>query len=153
MSGNGLMTIGELSRRSGTSVKALRTWTDMGLVYSAGRSPAGYRLFDESALWCTAVIGELRALGLTVAEIRELAGVYLGHPAQPIGPHLAGLLRRARDRADTQIARLQDLRQRIDDVLGERAAELAGDELRDSDPRRGSAPGCAAVDSSPRGRP
>ena len=144
MSGNGLMTIGELSRRSGTPVKALRAWTDMGLVYSAGRSPAGYRMFDESALWCTAVIGELRGLGLTVAEIRELAGVYLGCPAEPIGPHLAGLLRRARDRADAQLTRLQDLRQRIDDVLTEHAGELAGDEYRAGDPRHGSVPGRAA---------
>ena len=75
----------------------------MGLVYSAGRSPAGYRLYDESALWCVAVIGELRSLGLTLAEIRDLAAVYLGRPAEPVGPHLAALLRRARDRADTRI--------------------------------------------------
>jgi len=95
------MTIGELSRRSGTPVKALRIWTDLGLVYSAGRSPAGYRLFDESALWCTAAIRELRSLGLTMAEIQELAVIYLGSPAEPIGPHVADLMRHARDRADT----------------------------------------------------
>jgi hypothetical protein len=51
------MTIGELSRRTGTPIKALRAYTDTGLVYSAGRSPAGYRLYDESALWCAAGIG------------------------------------------------------------------------------------------------
>ena len=150
MSGNGLMTIGELSRRTGTPVKALRAWTDMGLVYSAGRSPAGYRLFDESALWCTAVISELRGLGMTLAEIRELAGVYLGRPEEPIGPHVAGLLRRARDRADAQIARLQELRQVIDLVLAERAAELAGDEFRDGDPTHSRG---IVLDSPPGGRP
>jgi len=31
-------------------------------------------------------IGELCGLGLTLAEISELAGVYLGRPAEPIGP-------------------------------------------------------------------
>ncbi|MGH3270529.1 MAG: MerR family transcriptional regulator, partial [Trebonia sp.] len=80
MTGAGLMTVGELSRRTGTPARALRAWTDMGLVYSAGRSPAGYRLYDQSALWCVAVIGELRGLGLTLAEIRDLAAVYLGRP-------------------------------------------------------------------------
>jgi len=55
----------------------------------------------------------LRGLGLTVAEIRELAVIYLGRPGEPIGPHVAGLLRRARDRADTRIAELQGLRRRI----------------------------------------
>ena len=71
MTGPGLMTVGELSRRTGTPARALRASTDTGLVYSAGRSYAGYRLYDESALWCVTVIGELRGLGLTIAEIRE----------------------------------------------------------------------------------
>lgn len=143
----GLMTIGELSRRGGIPVKALRGYTDMGLVYSAGRSPAGYRLFDESALWCVAVIGRLRSLGLTVAEIRELAGIYLGRPGEPIGPHVAERLRRARGRTDARIRELQALRQRIDDVLA-RDGELAGDAFRGSDPRHG-----VMLDPSPGGRP
>jgi DNA-binding transcriptional MerR regulator len=147
----GLMTIGELSRRSGTPVKALRAWTDMGLIYSAGRSPAGYRLFDDSALWCTTVIAQLRGLGLTIAEIRDLASLYLGGPGEggrgePVGPYLSGLLHRARDRADARIGELQELRQRIDDVLSGR--DLTGDELRDADPRQ-----AAALDSPPGGRP
>jgi MerR family copper efflux transcriptional regulator len=146
VTGAGLMTVGELSRRTGTPARALRAWTDMGLVYSAGRSPAGYRLYDESALWCTAVIGELRGLGLTIAEIRDLAAVYLGRPGEPVGPHLAALLRRARDRADARIASLQDLRERIDQALAR--DDLAGDALRDTDPRRG-----AVLDLAPGGKP
>jgi MerR family copper efflux transcriptional regulator len=148
MTGSGLMTIGELSRRTGTPVKALRAWTDMGLVYCAGRSPSGYRLFDESALWCVSVISGLRGLGLTVAEIRELAGVYLGQPGEPIGPHVAERLRRARDRADARIRQLQELWQRIDEVLAERGAELTGDAFRETDPRHGR-----LLDSTPGGRP
>jgi MerR family copper efflux transcriptional regulator len=136
VTGAGLMTVGELSRRTGTPARALRGWTDTGLVYSAGRSPAGYRLYDESALWCVTAIGELRGLGLTIAEIRDLAAVYLGRPGEPVGPHLAALLRRARDRADTRIASLQDLRERIDQALAR--DDLAGDALRDTDPRHGT---------------
>ena len=133
MTGNGLMTVGDLSCRTGTPARALRAWTDMGLVYSAGRSPAGYRLYDESALWCVGVIGELRSLGLTLAEIRALADVYLGQPGEPVGPHLAALLCRARDRADVRITDLLRLRERIDQALAR--DELAGDALRDTDPR------------------
>ena len=146
MTGAGLMTVGELSRRTATPARALRAWTDMGLVYSAGRSPAGYRLYDESALWCAAVIGELRGLGLTIAEIRDLAAVYLGQPAEPVGPHLAALLRSARDRADTRIRNLQELRDRIDQALA--SGDLAGDALRDTDPRHG-----AVLDLPPGGKP
>lgn len=68
-----VMTIGALSRRTGVPVKALREYEDAGLIYTMGRSPGNYRLFDETALWCVGVIGTLRALGLTLAEIRELA--------------------------------------------------------------------------------
>jgi MerR family transcriptional regulator, copper efflux regulator len=142
---DGLMTIGELSRRGGIPVKALRAYADMGLVYSAGRSPAGYRLFGEPALWCVAVITKLRALGLTIAEIRELAAIYLGQPGEPIGPHVAERLRRARGRADARIRELDDQRQRIDHALAAGGTGLAAEAFPHGDPTRrglaGSSPG------------
>ena len=134
----GRMTIGELARRSGTSVKALRRYEGMGLIYTVGRSPAGYRLFDQDALWCVGVIVNLRSLGLTVAEIRELAGVYLDRPDQPIGPHLAERLRSVRGRLDARIAELQQVRQRIDDFEASHLAELGGQgqaDFRADDPK------------------
>jgi MerR family transcriptional regulator, copper efflux regulator len=120
------MTIGELSRRTGMPVRALREYEDMGLIYTVGRSPGNYRLFDESAQWCVGAIRGLRSLGLTVAEIREVAGIYLGRPDQPIGPHLASRLRAARARTDARIDELQSLRRRIDGFEASHAAELAG---------------------------
>ncbi len=53
------MTVGELARRTGLSIKAIRQYEELGLIYSAGRSEGGYRLFDESALWCAEVISTL----------------------------------------------------------------------------------------------
>lgn len=132
------MTIGELARRSGISVKALRRYEGMGLIYTVGRSSAGYRLFDQDALWCVGVIGNLRGLGLTVAEIRELAGVYLNRPDQPIGPELAERLRSVRARLDARIAELQQMRQRIDDFQASHQAELGCHgqaDFRAGDPR------------------
>jgi DNA-binding transcriptional MerR regulator len=43
-----LMTVGQLARRTGLSIKAIRRYEGLGLIYSAGRSDANYRLFDES---------------------------------------------------------------------------------------------------------
>ena len=132
------MTIGELSRRTGMPVKTLRSYENLSLIYTVGRSAGNYRLFDESALWCVGVIRGLRSLGLTVAEIREIAGLYLGQPAEPIGPHLAGRLRAARARIDARLDELQQLRRRIDEFESAHAAELAGhgdDDLASGDPR------------------
>jgi len=132
------MTIGELSRRTAINVKTLREYEGMGLIYTVGRSPGNYRLFDESALWCVDVIRNLRSLGLTVAEIREIAGIYLGKPAESIGPHLASRVRAARSRVDARIDELEQLRRRIDEFETTHAAELAGDsdsDLRATDPR------------------
>ena len=36
-----LMTVGELARRSGLSIKAIRRYEGLGLIYSAGRSEGG----------------------------------------------------------------------------------------------------------------
>ena len=146
------MTIGELSRRTGVSVKALRRYEGLGLIYTAGRSPANYRLFDQSALWCVGVIGGLRTLGLTVAEIRTLACVYLDRPSEPIGPHLAERLEAARVRLDARIAELQALRRRIDEFEASHRERLSGRteaDFRDDDPRNP----LRCLDSPPGGRP
>lgn len=55
-----LMTVGELSGRTGVSVRLLRECADTGLVYTVGRGAANYRLFDDSALWCVRWIGNLQ---------------------------------------------------------------------------------------------
>ena len=138
----GLMTVGELARRTGLSVKAIRQYEALGLIYSAGRSDGNYRLFDESALWCAQVISTLRSLGLTIKEIDRLAGVYLRRPHEPIGPHLAALLERAERRIDRRLAELEAVRGRIRDYRAEHAAALAGRPVADlmaQDPRRSPA--------------
>lgn len=134
-----LMTVGALARRTGLSIKAIRQSEGLGLIYSAGRSEGGYRLFDESALWCAHVISTLRSLGLTIKEIDEFASAYLSRPGEPIGPYVAGLLDRAERRIDDRIAELEALRGRIHDYRSGHTAALAGRpgaDLFGQDPRR-----------------
>jgi MerR family transcriptional regulator, copper efflux regulator len=121
-----VMTIGSLSRRTGVPVKALREYEDLGLIYTVGRSAGNYRLFDQEALWCVAVIGTLRGLGLTLAEIRDLAVGYLQRSDEPIGPRLAEVLRTARTRTEKRIAELHELLRRIDDYQAQFTDQLAG---------------------------
>ena len=144
------MTIGTLSRRTGIPVKALRAYEDMGLLYTVGRSPGNYRLFDDEALWCVAVVSGLRKLGLTLEEIRGVAVDYLQKTDEPVGPRLAGVLKNVRVRTERQIAELRERLQLIDDFERAAAAELSGiADFRDMDPRARK-PG---LDSPPGGRP
>lgn len=121
-----MMTIGQLASRTGTSVRNLRSYTDLGLVYTVGRSPANYRLYDESAVWCVQVIGSLRRLGLTIAEIRGLAAVYLDDREEPIGPHLDHLLDDVEMRLEGRIGELEAIRGRLHEFRRSHAEELAG---------------------------
>jgi hypothetical protein len=47
------MTIGELARRTSLSIKAIRQYEALGLIYSAGRSDSNYQRFDESVAFST----------------------------------------------------------------------------------------------------
>jgi MerR family transcriptional regulator, copper efflux regulator len=135
--GERLMTVGELARRTGMSAKAIRQFEGLGLIYSAGRSEANYRLFDESAIWCVQVIGNLRSLGLTIKEIQQLAAVYLDRPGEPIGPRLAELLDRAERRIEQRRAELDLIQRRIRDFRAANSAALSGrSDLTNGDPRR-----------------
>jgi MerR family copper efflux transcriptional regulator len=121
-----LMSVGELARRTGMSPKAIREFEGMGLIYSAGRSEANYRLFDESAIWCVQVIGNLRALGLTIKQIRQLAAVYLDRPEEPIGPRLAELLDETEQRIEQRREQLDVIQRRIRVFRAANQAALAG---------------------------
>lgn len=124
------MTVGELSRRTGVPTKTLRAYTDLGLINTLGRSPTGYRLYDTGALWCVQFIGEMRGLGLTIAEIRDLAAAYPnGNGGAPPGQRLAQLLHRSRERLTQRITAQQDMLRRIEQFEAEHRAGLTGGRL------------------------
>jgi MerR family transcriptional regulator, copper efflux regulator len=134
-----LMTVGELAQRTGMSRKAIRELEDLGLIYSAGRSEANYRLFDDSALWCVTTIQSLRSLGLTLKEIQRLSAVHLEQPEEPLGPHLCELVEQAEQRIEQRLAELQAVKRRIAEFKEEHRDVLAGErepELAHADPRR-----------------
>jgi MerR family transcriptional regulator, copper efflux regulator len=145
-----VMTVGALSRRTGVPVKTLRTYEDMGLIYTVGRSAGNYRLFGPEALWCVGVVEGLRRVGLTLAEISDLASSYLRDAGEPLGPRLAGLLQDVRARTGEHIAELQGRLDRIAEFETVWAAELAGQaDFRAHDPTSGQ----AGLDPPTGGRP
>ncbi|MEV6414258.1 MerR family transcriptional regulator [Kribbella sp. NPDC051718] len=67
-----LFSIGELARRTGWTVKAIRFYSDRGLVPPTDRSPAGYRRYDLAAVARLELIRSLRELGLDLGTIRRV---------------------------------------------------------------------------------
>ncbi|WP_410563503.1 MerR family transcriptional regulator [Amycolatopsis sp. cmx-4-61] len=65
-------SIGELAHRTGLTVKAVRFYSDRGLVPPSGRNTAGQRRYDDAALARLDVIRVLRDLGIDLATIRRV---------------------------------------------------------------------------------
>ena len=72
---NELYAIGDVARRTGLSVSAVRYYADAGVVTPAASTPAGHRLYDVSAIARLELVRTLRELDAGLDEIRQvLAG-------------------------------------------------------------------------------
>ncbi|MFD8690316.1 MerR family transcriptional regulator [Streptomyces sp. NPDC059651] len=69
---DGLCSIGELAERAGVTVKAVRFYSDNGLLPEASRSAGGHRRYGPDALGRLRMLRSLRALGLPVREVRRV---------------------------------------------------------------------------------
>jgi DNA-binding transcriptional MerR regulator len=79
--------------------------------------------------WCLRFVGELRGLGLTVAEIVQLATPAGQGNGKPVGSDLAELLRRSRRRLEQSIAAQQRMLRRIAEFEGAHRADLDEQDL------------------------
>ena len=67
-----MFTIGKLADTAGVSSDTLRYYEREGLIEPAGKSPAGYRLYDKDSARRLRFIRQAQQCGFTLAEIREL---------------------------------------------------------------------------------
>ncbi|MEV0967059.1 MerR family transcriptional regulator [Microtetraspora glauca] len=72
MDGDTLYSIGDLARRTGLTVKAIRFYSDLGIVPPTDRSPAGYRRYGIDAVARLDLVRTLRDLGLDLSTIRKV---------------------------------------------------------------------------------
>ncbi|MFF0718297.1 MerR family transcriptional regulator [Micromonospora sp. NPDC003816] len=69
---NELYAIGDVARRTGLSVSAVRYYADAGVVTPSASTPAGHRLYDVSAIARLELVRTLRELGAGLDEIRRV---------------------------------------------------------------------------------
>ncbi len=111
-----LLTIGQVARRTGVSVSALRFYEHEGLVH-AERSPGGQRAYPRDALRRISFIRIAQTVGLSLAEIRQ-ALASLPEGRTPSKADWGRLSRSWRPRLDDQIAALTRLRDDLDSCIG-----------------------------------
>lgn len=70
-----MLTVSEVAKRAGVSKDAIRHYVRTGLL-SPGRNPEnGYKQFSQQDLQFVRFIRQSKALGFTLPEIREIAGL------------------------------------------------------------------------------
>ena len=116
MAVSSLLSIGDLARRTGLSVSAIRFYEQRGLV-SAIRTGGNQRRFLRSDIRRLSFALIAQRLGLTLAEVEaELAE--LPHGRAPTQVDWEGISRRLRTRLDERIAILQRTRNQLDGCIG-----------------------------------
>jgi len=111
-----LMTIGEVSRRSGVASSALRYYEERSLITSE-RAGSGHRRFPRSVLRRIAFIVFAQRIGLTLEEIgAELAKLPPGRV--PSRRDWARLSSNWTARVDERIAELERLRAGLTECIG-----------------------------------
>jgi MerR family redox-sensitive transcriptional activator SoxR len=113
---NGLLSIGEVARRTGLAVSAIRYYDDEGLI-SARRTPGGKRMFIRSDIRRLSFILIAQQLGFSLDDIRtQLRQLPLERT--PTKRDWEMISRGFRTHLDTRIAMLERLRDRLDGCIG-----------------------------------
>jgi DNA-binding transcriptional MerR regulator len=100
-----LLTVGELAKRCGLTVRALHHFHQIGLLAPSVRSEAGYRLYDRDDVARLHAIQALRSLGV---PLKQIGGLLAGD-----GSDLPAIVARQTRALDRQIAQATELRQRL----------------------------------------
>lgn len=68
----GLLKIGDVSARSGLTVKTIRFYCDEGLIHPVSRSDGGFRLFSSDVFAELTFIRTLRALEIPLPDVLKI---------------------------------------------------------------------------------
>jgi DNA-binding transcriptional MerR regulator len=119
-----MLTIGDLSRRTGVKVPTIRWYEQAGLIEEPGRTAGNQRRYGDADLERLAFIRHARDLGLGIEAIRELIGLG-GHPDRPCADAdriAATHLKNVRERI-ARLRRLEKELARIADCGGDTVGE------------------------------
>src|SRR3990172_8620914 len=76
--GESTLAVGELGRRAGVGAKAIRFWEARGVLPPPARGANGYRLYAPETVEVLRFVRQAQDLGLSLAEIRQIASIRRG---------------------------------------------------------------------------
>lgn len=107
--------IAQVCEAAGLSPRTVRYYEELGLLPGVRRRNGGRRVYGRDELERLRFIRRLKALGLPLAEIRELNAVYaIAGSTQALLERLDELLLRHRAELDRRLAELAGLREEIE---------------------------------------
>ncbi|QIG55321.1 redox-sensitive transcriptional activator SoxR [Altererythrobacter sp. BO-6] len=131
-----LLPIGELARRTGLAVSAIRFYEEKGLVEPV-RTSGNQRRFLRSDIRRISFILIAQQLGLALSEIEaELAK--LPHGRTPTAQDWQAISQSIRDQLDAKIAQLERTRDKLDGCIGCGCLSLRYCELFNKDDHLGA---------------
>jgi len=98
--------IAEVAQRTGFTPATLRYYEDIGLMVPAGRTAAGYRVYDDVSLARLRFIARAKQLGCTLEEITDLATAWDGGECGPVQDRLQAAVASKVAEAQDRIAEL-----------------------------------------------
>ena len=111
-----MLTIGQLSERSGVATSALRFYEAQGLIHSQ-RTAGNQRRYPRVELRRVAFVRAAQQVGLSLEEIEAALGT-LPQARTPTKADWERLSRTWRTRIDDQIRALEDLRDKLTSCIG-----------------------------------
>ncbi|MFF2143134.1 redox-sensitive transcriptional activator SoxR [Kitasatospora sp. NPDC058190] len=132
-----LLTIGQLSARSGLAHSALRYYESLGLI-QATRTSGGQRRYSRGTLRRIAFVRAAQRVGLSLDEARDALDRLPERPA-PSGTEWDRVATAWQDRIDEQIAELERLKARLTGCIGCGCLSLTRCALHNADDRLGRA--------------
>ena len=135
-----ILPIGAVARESGLTVETIRYYERMGLLPAPARINGHSRRYEPAVLARLTFIARAKALGLSLAEVRELV-VATSHPNGCARVHVA--LAAHLEEVDNRLHELQSLRRTLKQYARACADALA----------RQSDPSCPLAESIARAKP
>jgi MerR family transcriptional regulator, copper efflux regulator len=122
---DGFLNISEAARAAGITAKRIRHYEDVGLIPKAGRTAAGYRVYDAAKVHELRFVRRARDLGFSMEETRDLLGLWRDRrrPSADVKRLVAAHL----EDLDKRISELEALRR----TLQKLARHCHGDERPD----------------------